>query len=974
MGVGLVMLGLAWLAGGVAVAWASGTGVSDRHPVYVGVSVCAGCHGDQKAGHQFSKWRVSKHAAAYAALWSPQAKAIARVSGIPEEPQKSRMCLGCHATAADAEGWEREEGFRIGDGVQCERCHGAGSEYGTAEVMRDRERALRAGLMMPDERACMLCHNVKGSHVAVLGSADFAYAPAVEKIAHPVPAGTRGQAVSPRHPTPARGGAGSGADPPGGAGTASNSVDEQRYTGVAVCGGCHDGPQMGYQFSRWRVSRHARAFAVLGTAAGCEMARREGVSGDPQNETKCLRCHATAAGEDGRRLEKGFCVREGVQCESCHGAGSAYWPEAIMRDRQAARRSGLVLPTPESCRACHENAHGKAFDAAAAWVMIAHPTRLPQAKAGLRYRTPVNLALSPDGRELYVACEAADAVLVVDAATGAVLAEVATGGQPMDVAFHPDGTRAYVTLRLDDTLAVIDTRSRAVTRVVAVGDEPHGVLTDAAGNSVYVLNTWSDTISVIDAGVQREAKRLAASRSPWSLALSPDGKVLAATNALSRFVPFRAPPVSEITLLDAERGTVQARVAVPGANLMQGIAWHPSGDFALVTLNRTKSLVPMTRLVQGWTITNGLGILWRDGRVDQVLLDEPDQSFPDAADVACTPDGRYALVTSSGSDRVAVVDVAKLLELLQRATPAEREHVLPNHMGKATEFVVKHIPTPASPRGIICAPDGKRAYVANALDDSLTVIDLGRLEAVGRIDLGGPREITKVRYGERLFHSADITFRRQFSCHSCHPDGHVDGVTYDIEPDGIGVSPVDNRTLRGILDTAPFNWEGTNPSLQRQCGARLAVFFTRIDPFTPEELAAVDAYICTIPRPPNRYRAVGAELTPAQRRGKLLFEREAGNDGRLIPVENRCATCHPVPLYTDRTQRDVGTRMWLDRTGKFDVPHLNNIYDSAPYLHNGIAETLEEIWTRFNPHDTHGVTNDMTKDQLNDLIEYLKTL
>jgi cytochrome c peroxidase len=70
----------------------------------------------------------------------------------------------------------------------------------------------------------------------------------------------------------------------------------------------------------------------------------------------------------------------------------------------------------------------------------------------------------------------------------------------------------------------------------------------------------------------------------------------------------------------------------------------------------------------------------------------------------------------------------------------------------------------------------------------------------------------------------------------------------------------------------------------------------------------------------------------------------------------------------------VGTRQALDRTGRFDVPHLNNIYDSSPYLHNGMAKTLEEIWTVFNPYDKHGYTNDMTKDQLNDLIEYLKTL
>jgi cytochrome c peroxidase len=255
----------------------------------------------------------------------------------------------------------------------------------------------------------------------------------------------------------------------------------------------------------------------------------------------------------------------------------------------------------------------------------------------------------------------------------------------------------------------------------------------------------------------------------------------------------------------------------------------------------------------------------------------------------------------------------------------------------------------------------------------LTVIDIDRLEAVKRIDLGGPKKITQIRYGEQLFHSADITFRRQFSCHTCHPDGHVDGVTYDIEPDGVGVSPVDNRTLRGILDTAPFKWEGTNPSLQRQCGPRLAVFFTRIQPFTPTELSAVDNYIATIPRPPNRYRPLGAPLTDAQRRGKKLFERTRTNDGSVIPPENRCVTCHPAPLYTNHTVVDVGTKMIYDREAKFDVPHLNNIYDSAPYLHNGIAHTLEEIWTRYNPEDKHGVTNDMTKDQLNDLIEYIKT-
>ncbi|MCP3937238.1 MAG: hypothetical protein GY708_17945 [Actinomycetia bacterium] len=458
------------------------------------------------------------------------------------------------------------------------------------------------------------------------------------------------------------------------------------------------------------------------------------------------------------------------------------------------------------------------------------------------------------------------------------------------------------------------------------------------------------------------------------MARSPDGSKIFVTNNLSRFVEFRTPSISEITVIDAERAVVEDRLTAPETNLLQGIGWHPDGEFAFFTLNRTKNLVPMTRILQGWTITNGIGLAWSDGRVDQVLLDQPNMHFPDATDVAVTSDGRYALVTSSGSDRVAIVDVPKLLSMLDEATPAERAQVFPNHLGKSTEFVVKYVPTQDSPRGITIRDEGDVAFVANALDDSLTVIDLATLEAVRRIDLGGPQEITQVRRGERLFHSADIAFQRQFSCHSCHPDGHVDGITYDIEPDGIGRNPVDNRTLRGILDTAPFKWEGTNPSLARQCGPRLAVFFTRIDPFDPDELAAVEAYIRTIPRPPNRYRALGAELTAAQRRGKEMFERTMTNDGRVIPEDDRCVTCHFPPLYTDRSQRDIEMKMYLDDNGKFDVPHLSNIYDSAPYMHNGISPTLEEIWTRYNPNDTHGVTNDMTKDQLNDLIEYLKTL
>ena len=75
---------------------------AQRQPVYVGVRSCAACHDGAGMGHQCSVWQRSKHARAYAVLAQPTAKAMAELSGIPQEPQESSMCLGCHATGAHA--------------------------------------------------------------------------------------------------------------------------------------------------------------------------------------------------------------------------------------------------------------------------------------------------------------------------------------------------------------------------------------------------------------------------------------------------------------------------------------------------------------------------------------------------------------------------------------------------------------------------------------------------------------------------------------------------------------------------------------------------------------------------------------------------------------------------------------------------------------------------------------------------------
>jgi cytochrome c peroxidase len=156
---------------------------------------------------------------------------------------------------------------------------------------------------------------------------------------------------------------------------------------------------------------------------------------------------------------------------------------------------------------------------------------------------------------------------------------------------------------------------------------------------------------------------------------------------------------------------------------------------------------------------------------------------------------------------------------------------------------------------------------------------------------------------------------------------------------------------------------------------RFSTILTRTEAFTYDELDALVAYISVgIQNPPNlRYNPRG-ELTEAQQRGKAIFYRTHDNYGNEIPEANRCYTCHPPPYFTNLQMTDVGTLGDMDDSTKFDVPQLNNIYESPPYLHDGKAYTLEEIWTKFNPDDQHGVANDMLKNELNDLVEYLKSL
>ena len=596
------------------------------------------------------------------------------------------------------------------------------------------------------------------------------------------------------------------------------------------------------------------------------------------------------------------------------------------------------------------------------------------------YKSPIQLLASADGRRLYVACEGTDEVLVVDTRRREVVGGIAVGRLPFGLALSADQRTLWVSNREEHSVSRVDLGAMREVGRVEVGDDPHAVVVSADGSTLFVTNLGTNDLSVVDIATGAEIRRLPMGQAPFDLALAPDGRSLWASNQYSNPYPFRTPSVLELTGIDPERRIVVDRREIRSTVVGQGVAVSPDGNFVAVALESPKNLIPQTQIYQGWMVTYGFALAETrpHGRTAQLLIDEPNLYFADPYGIAFTPDGRL-WISSSGADAVTVVDMEKVAAVLELeggrigVDDATLERY-GRHLALSNEYVLARIGTGSNPKDVAVSPDGRTVYVADRLSDQITVIDARKLAPSGVIPLGGPQAITTLRRGARLFNYSSISFQHQLSCATCHPEEHVDGLSYDIAVDGgMGRNLVDNMTMRGVAETAPFKWSGKNPTLQRQEGPRAAQLFFRTHGFDDDEREAISRFIESIPLRPNRFRHDGQPLDEFQLLGRRIFERVYDNTGVYIPIANRCATCHPPPFGTDRRKHDIGGKGYHDWDGLFDTPHITNVYQKGPFLHDGRSSTLEEIWTVFNPDDTHGRTNDLTKDQLNALIEYLKT-
>ena len=137
------------------------------------------------------------------------------------------------------------------------------------------------------------------------------------------------------------------------------------YVGAKKCKMCHKGEKKGKVFEKWEAGPHAKAFETLKK------------SGDDK-KAECIACHTTGFNAGGYKIGDDDAAKfEGVQCESCHGPGSAYKRMSVMKNRQKALENGMIIPTEETCKLCHNKKSPtfKGFDFKEAWKKIDHTYR-----------------------------------------------------------------------------------------------------------------------------------------------------------------------------------------------------------------------------------------------------------------------------------------------------------------------------------------------------------------------------------------------------------------------------------------------------------------------------------------------------------------------------------------------------------------------------------------------------------------------
>lgn len=596
------------------------------------------------------------------------------------------------------------------------------------------------------------------------------------------------------------------------------------------------------------------------------------------------------------------------------------------------------------------------------------------------YLSPTALVADNQGQKIYIAEADAKQIAVFDTETKKVTATISVPAEPTGLALTADGALLYVTCAgPQGKICVIETSATELLRTFTAGHTPTAPVLSPDGELLYVCNRFDNEVSVMNTREGKQLSEILALREPVAADTTSDGRWLYVGNLLPHGSAVADSIACNVSVIDARKMSFDRDIALPnGSTGLHGLVVSPDDQFVFVSHILARYTVPTTQLERGWINTNAISIIDARQRrlIETVLLDDVDYGAANPWGVACSSDSKYLCVTHAGNNEISVIDIAAMLEKInsynKKAGRQTQSFVSGSYAAyNSTGEPPSNIPNELSflygirkriklqgkgPRALTII--GNKVYVAEYFTDSLAVVDINSESRSGitSIALGPKTAMTTRRKGQILFNNAEICFQSWQSCASCHPsNARSDALNWDLLNDGLG-NPKNTKSLLLAHKTPPTMITGIRENAETAVRAGITHIHFAVRP--EEEAAAIDEYLKSLKPVPSPH-LVDGKLSESARRGQKIFEKSG------------CSSCHTGQLHTDMKSHDVGIGKDLDKDQKFDTPTLVEAWRTAPYLYDGRAATIEEVLTKYNPDDKHGVTSNLTKAEIKDLAEFV---
>ncbi len=608
-----------------------------------------------------------------------------------------------------------------------------------------------------------------------------------------------------------------------------------------------------------------------------------------------------------------------------------------------------------------------------------------------------SIVLTPDEKVVCAVQQDAVCIALWNWAADGSIRLVTVGEDPRTLAASPDGRHVVVTHQSSQTLGIVDVAQGRMIREIALGGQPYGVLISPDGRRAYFSQYaggyvdgkyHAGLIAVVDLAAGRVIARIPVRARPWAMAMGDAAGDLYVTHYLgidgqgwvTQIDAVRLGVVREIALREDDN----VRDGQGGVfNALAGIAIHPNGTRAVVAgmhANvRRGTRLNGQPLSHKTTVQAAIRVI--DLAADRELYDARINSSFSGQAVAVP--SAVAFVGSTGCylDVYFASNDFKVIQYNERGVVAERS--------------LRSLPP--GPTGVAITRDGRTAFFNNRWDRSLSHFSL--------VDPRNPTLVKTVRVcpepwdpqrlqGAILFHNTRdtrMTANRWVSCAACHLDGGVvsDGLVWDLTVPGAPPKIGNTMDLVNMPGSSPPFFHRGTPNVVEALERFVLIFqqgsgfldhdrtpqgngqsvgdWDRSEPGrqrTSPEWAAMLSYMGAMRARPNPHMdgpRPRPEIRAAAERGRTLFFDPATG----------CAHCHGGPTMTVSGQ--LGVRSVFDvGTGKeVDTPSLLNLWDTAPYLHDGRAKTLLDVLTTHNRQDRHGKTSHLDARQRDDLASYM---